>query len=58
MNWLIYKNTPESTQLFIGLLLIAALLFITGANIYFWILKIKNSKSSKQLEIPKAPKLE
>ena len=43
MEWLVYENSDDSTQIFIGTLLILSIIFIIGANIYFWISKkIKN----------------
>jgi hypothetical protein len=45
MEWLVYENSNESTQIFVGILLIISIVFVIGANIYFWICdKIKNSK--------------
>jgi len=48
MEWLVYKNSDEATQIFVGVLLILSIVFVIGANIYFWITdKIKNSKQNK-----------
>jgi hypothetical protein len=45
MTWLVYESADESTQIFVGVLLILAITFVISANIYFWIYdKIKNSK--------------
>jgi FlaG/FlaF family flagellin (archaellin) len=45
MTWLVYENADESTQIFIGVLLILAITVVIGANIYFWVYdKIKKSK--------------
>jgi len=45
MTWLVYENADEATQIFVGVLLILAITFVIGVNIYFWICdKIKNSK--------------
>jgi len=49
MEWLVYKNCDEETQMFIGVLLILSIVFVTvvvGAN---WVTnKIKNNdKKSK-----------
>jgi hypothetical protein len=37
MEWLIYKNSDEATQIFVGVLLILVTTFVIGANIYFWV---------------------
>jgi hypothetical protein len=48
MEWLVYENSNESTQIFIGVLLILSITVVIGANIYFWVYdKIKNSKQNK-----------
>jgi hypothetical protein len=48
MEWLVYENSNESTQIFVGVLLIISIVFVIGANIYFWIIdRIKNSKQNK-----------
>lgn len=45
MTWLVYDNADEATQIFVGVILILAITFVIGANIYFWVSdKIKNSK--------------
>ena len=45
MTWLVYENADESTQIFVGILLILAITFVVGANIYFWVSdKIKKTK--------------
>jgi len=48
MEWLVYENSDESTQIFVGVLLILSITFVIGANIYFWVIdRIKNSKQNK-----------
>jgi|LakMenEpi03Aug12_release.lakeMendotaPanAssembly.Ray.scaffolds.fasta_scaffold246852_4 hypothetical protein len=43
MVWYFYTNADESLQIFIGILLIIAIVFLLFANIYFFISeKIKN----------------
>jgi hypothetical protein len=37
MIWLIYENADEPTQIFAGVILITSMVFLIGANIYFWI---------------------
>lgn len=37
MTWLIYENADEATQIFVGVLVIASIVFLMGANLYFWI---------------------
>lgn len=45
MTWVVYNSADESTQIFVGIILILAITVIVGANIYFWVSdKIKNSK--------------
>jgi len=48
MEWLVYENSDEATQIFVGVLLILSITFVIGANIYFWVIdRIKNSKQNK-----------
>ena len=43
MVWYFYTNADESLQIFFGILLIIAIVFLLFANIYFFISeKIKN----------------
>jgi len=45
MTWLVYENSDDATQVFVGLLLIASIVFLIGANLYFWIKdKIKKNQ--------------
>jgi hypothetical protein len=45
MTWLVYENADELTKIFVGMLLILAMITIIGLNIYFWISdKIKKRK--------------
>ncbi len=37
MAWLVYDSADEATQIFLGVLLILAITFVIGANIYFWL---------------------
>lgn len=37
MAWLAYENVDESTQIFVGILLILAITFVVSVNIYFWV---------------------
>jgi len=48
MEWLVYENSDEATQIFVGVLLILSITFVIIANIYFWVIdRIKNSKQNK-----------
>jgi uncharacterized protein YpmB len=43
MNWIFYDNADESTQIFIGVLLILFITIIIVANVFFWLAdKIKS----------------
>lgn len=45
MEYVVYEHTSEPTQIFVGVLLITALIVNIGLIIYFWISdKIKNRK--------------
>lgn len=45
MEYVVYQNTNEPTQIFVGVVLISALVANIGLVIYFWISdKIKNRK--------------
>ncbi len=45
MAWYFYQNADEPTQIFIGIVLIAAVVFLIGANLFFWIQnKIKRGR--------------
>ena len=47
MTWVVYKNSSDALQVFIGILLIASILFIACANIYYSIKDwIENRKKS------------
>jgi len=37
MEYLVYTSADESTQFFVGILLITFLSFIIFANFYFWV---------------------
>ena len=37
MTWLIYQNSDEMTQLFFGVLVILAMIFLIVVNVYFWV---------------------
>lgn len=37
MTWYFYQQADESTQIFIGVVLIAAIVFVLAANLFFWI---------------------
>jgi hypothetical protein len=37
MVWYIYDNSDEATQIFFGYVIIALILILIGANLYFWI---------------------
>lgn len=44
MTWYIYNNADEQTQIFVGILLILAILFVMISGLYFW---IKGKKKKK-----------
>jgi hypothetical protein len=37
MPWVIYNSAGEATQIFAGILVILSMIFLMGANLYFWI---------------------
>jgi hypothetical protein len=41
MEWLIYNNSDDLTQIFVGILLILAMTFVIGLNIYYFIKELK-----------------
>jgi len=37
MEYLVYTNSDDATQIFVGILLIVGIAIVIGANIYYWI---------------------
>lgn len=38
MEWLVYENSDEATQTFIGVIIIISIILVIVANIYYWII--------------------
>jgi len=46
MTWLVYDNSDEATQVFVGTIVMLVMLFVFGVSAYYWVSdKIKNRKN-------------
>lgn len=46
MMWYFYQNADEPTQMFAGVVIIISIVFLVGANLFFW-LQEKAGKKKK-----------